>query len=59
VEEDRDDFLVEACAAAAEAARRDGAEEGKLRESVRLAVRRCATEWTGKKPVVDVLVVRI
>ena len=23
---------------------------------VRLAVRRCATEWTGKKPVVDVLV---
>jgi ribonuclease J len=30
-----------------------------LREAVRLAVRRCATEWTGKKPVVDVLVIRV
>jgi ribonuclease J len=29
-----------------------------LRESIRLAVRRSATEWTGKKPVVDVLIVR-
>ncbi len=25
-----------------------------MREAVRLAVRRCATLWTGKKPVVDV-----
>ena len=24
-----------------------------MREAVRLAVRRCATDWTGKKPVVD------
>ena len=28
-----------------------------LRESVRLAVRRVATSWTGKKPIVDVLIV--
>ncbi|MEA2999047.1 MAG: ribonuclease [Sphingomonadales bacterium] len=59
VEEDRDAFLEEACAAAAEAARRAAGNEGKLREAVRLAVRRCATEWTGKKPFVDVLVVRV
>jgi ribonuclease J len=58
VEEDREAFLGEACAAAAEAARKGGPEE-KLREAIRLAVRRCATDWTGKKPVVDVLLVRI
>jgi ribonuclease J len=33
-------------------------DEAKLREAVRLAVRRVATEWTGKKPVVTVLFVR-
>jgi ribonuclease J len=59
VEEDRDAFLEEACAAAAEAVRRNNGKEDKLREAVRLAVRRCATEWTGKKPVVNVLIVRI
>jgi ribonuclease J len=59
VEEDRDAFLEEACAAAADAANRQGGKENKLREEVRLAVRRCATDWTGKKPVVEVLVVRV
>jgi ribonuclease J len=59
VEEDREAFLEEACAAAAEAARKNGGKEDKLKEDVRLAVRRCATDWTGKKPVVDVLIVRI
>src|SRR4051812_21777305 len=59
VEEDREAFLEEACTAAADAARRAAGNEAKLREEVRLAVRRCATEWTGKKPVVDVLVVRL
>jgi ribonuclease J len=59
VEEDREAFLDEACEAASEAALKGAATEDKLRESVRLAVRRCATEWTGKKPVVDVLVVRV
>jgi ribonuclease J len=57
-EEDRDDFLDEARDAAAEAAAR--AKDGdKRREAVRLAVRRVATQWTGKKPVVDVLVVNV
>ncbi|MEA3008430.1 MAG: ribonuclease [Sphingomonadales bacterium] len=59
VEEDREAFVEEAADAAAEAARKGAATEDKLREAVRLAVRRCATEWTGKKPVVDVLLVRV
>jgi ribonuclease J len=56
VEQDRDEFLREACAAASAAASRVGKTDDKLREEIRLAVRRCATEWTGKKPVVDVLI---
>ena len=31
----------------------------KSKEDVRIAVRRCATEWTGKKPIVDVLISRV
>ncbi|HEY0113841.1 MAG TPA: ribonuclease J [Allosphingosinicella sp.] len=60
VEEDREAFLQEACAAASDAAKRAfGKSEDKIREDIRLAVRRCATDWTGKKPVVDVLLVRV
>ena len=59
VEEDRDAFIADACAAAGEAARGGPADEEKLREAIRLAVRRCATDWTGKKPVVDVLIVQV
>ncbi len=59
VEEDREAFLEEACAAAAAAVRKASGNEDKLREDVRLAVRRCATDWTGKKPVVTVLIVRL
>jgi ribonuclease J len=57
VEEDRDPFLEEAVDAAADAARNGGRDREKLREQVRLAVRRVATRWTGKKPVVDVLMI--
>jgi ribonuclease J len=59
VEEDRDVFLEEAAEAAAEAVKKDGRDIEKLRESVRLAVRRAAVRFTGKKPVVDVLVVEL
>jgi ribonuclease J len=59
VEEDRDAFLREAGEAAAEAVAKGAGNEDKLREAIRLAVRRCATDWTGKKPVVSVLLVRI
>jgi ribonuclease J len=59
VEEDREAFLAEARGAAAGAAAKNGGNEDKLKEAVRLAVRRCATEWTGKKPVVSVMLVRV
>ncbi|HEY0627065.1 MAG TPA: ribonuclease J [Allosphingosinicella sp.] len=59
VEEDREAFLEEACEAAASAARANSGREDKLKEGIRLAVRRCATEWTGKKPIVEVLIVRV
>ncbi len=58
VEEDREEFLSDACAAAAKAAMSKERDEAKLREAIRLAVRRVATEWTGKKPLVEVLLVR-
>ena len=54
IEEDRDDFIDDA-ADAARHALGDGVDVEKARESVRLAVRRCATLWSGKKPVVDVV----
>jgi ribonuclease J len=58
VEEDRDDFIRDAQATAAKAVE-PIKDEDKLRENVRLAVRRCATLWTGKKPNVEVLVTRL
>jgi len=58
VEEDRDDFLADATDTAARAYS-PGATEEKMREAVRLAVRRCATLWTGKKPMVDVTVLSV
>ena len=54
VEEDRDDFIADATDAATRAYTADGDEE-QVREAVRLAVRRCATLWTGKKPLVEVM----
>ena len=58
VEEDRADFLADASEAAERAARAGGKDEAKLKEAIRLAVRRTATEWTGKKPIVDVSLIR-
>jgi ribonuclease J len=59
VEEDREAFLDDARAAAVAAVAKGKDNEDKLREDVRLAVRRCATDWTGKKPVVTVMFVRV
>jgi ribonuclease J len=58
VEEDRDDFIADATDAAARAFSA-GADEEKMREAVRLAVRRCATLWTGKKPLVEVMLLQV
>ena len=57
VEEEKDDFLAEAGEDAIEAARTT-TDPVKQTEAIRLAVRRCAGRWTGKKPVVEVLVMR-
>ncbi|OYY90006.1 MAG: MBL fold hydrolase [Sphingomonas sp. 28-66-16] len=57
VEEDRDPFIDEAVGAAAKAVRDGGKDRDKTREQVRLAVRRVAGRWTGKKPLVDVLLI--
>ncbi|TZG26580.1 ribonuclease J [Sphingomonas montanisoli] len=58
VEEDRADFLTDARDAAAEAAQDGPRDEAKLRDTIRLAVRRKANHWTGKKPIVDVAIIR-
>ena len=58
VEEDRDDFIADATDAATRAYS-PGVDEDKAREAVRLAVRRCATLWTGKKPLVEVMLLQV
>ncbi|WP_426163374.1 ribonuclease J [Sandarakinorhabdus sp. DWP1-3-1] len=60
VEEDKADFLSQ-CADAARAAatRGDSRQTDKYAEAIRFAVRKVAREWTGKKPVTDVQVVRL
>jgi len=58
VEEDRPDFIAEAVADAAKAVASESARDRRA-EAVRLAVRRCATRWTGKKPVVDVVEIAV
>ena len=58
VEEDRDDFIADATDAATKAFTQRG-DEAAVREAVRLAVRRCATLWTGKKPVVEVMLLQV
>ena len=57
IEEDIDDFLDEASDAVAKTIKENRGDYDKLRENVRLAVRRIATSWTGKKPIVDVMIV--
>lgn len=57
VEESREDFIEEAVEEAGAVVGKGSQEIEALRERVRLAVRRTATRWTGKKPIVDVLIV--
>ncbi len=57
VEEDRDPFLEETVSAVIAATKQGGRDRDKLREQIRLATRKVATRWTGKKPNVDVLLI--
>ncbi|MFZ1478994.1 MAG: ribonuclease J [Sphingorhabdus sp.] len=57
IEDEIDSFFDEASNAAVKAVKDWRGDLDDLREKVRLAVRRVATSWTGKKPIVDVLVV--
>ena len=58
VEADLDDFLADAADAAAKAWD-PGTDPAKASDAVRLAVRRCASLWTGKKPQVDVSLLQL
>ncbi|MEQ6332336.1 ribonuclease J [Sphingobium sp. MK2] len=58
VEEDKAAFLAEASNDAAAVIPKGSSEDDAVRERIRLAVRRTATRWTGKKPIVDVLLIR-
>ena len=60
VEEDKEDFLAE-CAEAAEkaAAKADLKRPEAFAEAIRVAVRRVARDWTGKKPVTEVQVIKL
>jgi ribonuclease J len=58
IEDDRDTFVKDAEAAIKTAVGAAKGDDDRLREALRLAVRRVATEWTGKKPVVDVMLLR-
>ena len=59
VEEDKEDFIEEAASAAADVVKAGKKEEAAMREAIRLGVRRTATSWTGKKPIVEVSVIRV
>jgi len=57
IEEDREALLAEMRDAVAETIAGGERDDAKLREAMRLAVRRRVTAWTGKKPVVDVSII--
>jgi ribonuclease J len=60
VEEDQAAFLAECGEAAVKAVRGfDHKQEERFVDAIRIAVRRVAREWTGKKPVTDVQLVHI
>jgi len=59
VEDDRDTFIDEMNEAAEQATTGPARDRDALKEAIRLGVRRVATDWTGKKPITDVLIVDI
>jgi ribonuclease J len=59
VEDDRDDFIEDCIAAASQATAATRGDDVALAEAVRVAVRRVARDWTGKKPITEVSVMRV
>lgn len=59
VEDDRDDFLGECVAAASAAAAKARGDDDAVAEAVRVAVRRVARDWTGKKPITEVSLMHV
>ncbi len=62
VEDERDRFLSDASAAISTVVSKAGSRRSDIeavREAMRIAVRRVASDWTGKKPIVDVTIVQV
>lgn len=60
VEEEEEEFLAECSSQAAAACRKIGlADRRRLVDEVRIAVRRVARKWTGKKPMTDVQLIDV
>jgi len=58
VEEEREAFIADVIDAVSDTLGGKERDEAKLRDRIRLAARRVATDWTGKKPIVEVLIIR-
>ena len=59
IDADLEDFVADATDAARKSYGDGSSDPERMRETVRIAVRRCATLWTGKKPVVDVALLTV
>ena len=59
LEEDRDDFLDEAVEDVQRTVGKGRLSAGDLSHKVQQSIRRIATRWTGKKPIVDVMVLEV
>jgi len=59
VEEDRAAFIADLAAITVSTVRGGKRELDKLREQIRGAARKVTTRWTGKKPVIDVLLIEV
>lgn len=60
VEDERDEFIDDCIAAASAALTKTAArDDNAIAEAVRIAVRRTARDWTGKKPITEVTLVRL
>jgi ribonuclease J len=57
--DDQEGFIEDAVYAAREAAAKAKGDSEKVREAIRLAIRREAADWTGKKPIVEVMLLKI